>query len=95
MHKNKHYKKNNLKESCQYNMSCLKKEYKNWNTGTSFSKKLVIDKDVTVNKDIAENLIVYLQKIESTLDQNIRTNIKPFMKLLYFRTERDYKTCFL
>ena len=76
-------------------MSCLKKEYKNWNTGTSFSKKLVIDKDVTVNKDIAENLIVYLQKIESTLDQNIRTNIKPFMKLLYFRTERDYKTCFL
>ena len=75
-------------------MSCLKKEYKNWNTGTSFSKKLVIDKDVTVNKDIAETLIVYLQKIESTLDQNIRTNIKPFMKLLYFRTERD-KTCFL
>ena len=54
-------------------MSCLKKEYKNWNTGTSFSKKLVIDKDVTVNKDIAETLIVYLQKIESTLDQNIRT----------------------
>ena len=37
-------------------MSCLKKEYKNWNTGTSFSKKLVIDKDVTVSKDIAENL---------------------------------------
>ena len=38
-------------------MSCLKKkEYKNWNTGTSFSKNLVIDKDVTVNKDIAENL---------------------------------------
>ena len=61
-------------------MSCLKKEYKNWNTSTSFSKKLVIDKDVAVNKDIAETLIVYLQKIESTLDQNIRTNIKPFMK---------------
>ena len=76
-------------------MSCLKKEYKNWNTGTSFSKKLVIDKDVTVNKDIAENLNSLFTKNWIYFGSEHSNNIKLFMKILYFRTKGDHKTCFL
>ena len=76
-------------------MSRLKKEYKNWNTGTSFSKKQVFDKDVTVNKDIAENLNSLFTKNWIYFGSEHSNNIKPFMKLLYFSTQGDHKICFL